>query len=95
MRRRIYGLMLALVGSLVLGAIAGESFFGLFIRAMPPAVLPSLNKSTDHMIFLGTGLLAGLVLFGWTLVVLGVSPLFRGRKKHAQVEESDQAPPAR
>ncbi len=92
MRKRIYGLILLLVASLILGGIAGEAFFGLFMRAIPPAMLPALNKSTDHMVFLGTGLLAGLVLFAWTLLVLGIAPLFAGRKKAARTESREGVP---
>ena len=73
------GLGLLLVGSLALGYIGGEVFYKLFLSTMPPAALGSFSRSTAHMGFVGYGLLAGAVIFVWTILAVLLAPVFRGR----------------
>lgn len=77
MTRRIIGLMIMFAGSLLLGILAGSWFFRLFRHTVPPAVLTSFNQATAHGAFLGYGLLAGVALFVWTLLAVGIDRLFR------------------
>ena len=78
MRRRIFGLVIMLIGSVLLGILTGNWYFHLFRQTVPPAVLTSFNQATAHAAFLGYGLLTGAVIFLWSLAVLALAKLFRG-----------------
>lgn len=77
MRRRIVGLVLMLIGSVILGILSGSWYFHLFRVTVPPAVLTSFNQATAQAAFLGYGLLIGAVIFLWSLAVLLLAKLFR------------------
>lgn len=77
MRRRIIGLVIMLIGSVLLGILSGNWYFHLFRQTVPPAVLTSFNQATAHAAFLGYGVLIGAVIFLWSLVILFLARLFR------------------
>ena len=73
------GLLLLLVASLAMGLLLGQWFFKIYTQTVPAAVVTSFNVATAHGWFLWNGVLAGLVLFIWGLLVMWLAPLFRGR----------------
>ena len=83
MSRRTVGFVVLLLGSLVLGVFAGDRFFSLFEKTVPPAMLTSFNRSTVKMAFLGYGAITGLAMFLWTLAVTMISPFFRQSKSNS------------
>lgn len=85
MDKRVIGLVLLLVGSVAIGALAGDRFFSLFVKTVPPAVLTSFNKGTAHGAFIVYGLVFGGGIFLWTLVGILSAPLFGRRKAASEV----------
>lgn len=81
MNRRLFGLVLLLVGSLVGGALSGNLFFNLFTKTVPPAVLTSFNKSTAHGAFIFYGFIMGIAIFVWVFVAILLAPMFRGKNE--------------
>ena len=59
-----------LIVSLVLGILAADRFFILFISAVPPMAMTSFNKGSAHVAFLGYGVVLGLVIFLWSLIAM-------------------------
>ena len=80
MDKRVIGVILLLVGSVAIGALAGDRFFSLFVKTVPPAVLTSFNKGTAHGAFIVYGLVLGGGIFLWTLVGVLIAPFFSRRK---------------
>jgi hypothetical protein len=82
MKGRTLGIILLLVGSVVLGLIAGQVNWSLFKKAIPPTLTSELNLITARGAAFTYGLLTGAVLFFWGLLVAVVAPAFRwkGRK---------------
>jgi len=80
MNRKVLGVIILLIGSVALGAIAGDRFFSLFTKTVPPAVLTSFNKGTAHWAFIFYGLILGGAIFAWTIAGILIAPLF-GRRK--------------
>lgn len=81
MSKRLIGIVLAAVGSVVLGIIAAQCFFGLFDKTVPPAVITSFNRSTAHGFFITYGLGLGVVIFAWTLLAVALARFFPGSPK--------------
>lgn len=77
MSRKMVGVILALVGSVVLGVVGGQWFFRLFDKTVPPAVITSFNRTTAHAAFLFDGVLLGVAVFAWVMAVLGLARFFR------------------
>ena len=75
MSKRLIGIVLAAVGSVVLGVIAEERFFRLFDRLTGQLISP-INKSADHGMFIAYGLGLGIAIFAWTLLVMGLARFF-------------------
>jgi uncharacterized membrane protein len=76
MSKRLIGIVLAAVGSVVLGIVAAQWFFGLYDRTVPPAVLTSFNKGAAHGAFVAYGLGLGIAIFAWTLLAVGLARFF-------------------
>lgn len=74
------GLILTLVGSLVLGVLAGLVFLSLFKSQVPPAAISAFTKTASPVTFVATGLGFGIVIAVWTLLVASVAPKFRTKK---------------
>jgi hypothetical protein len=75
--RRTIGLVFVLLGSEVIGVLAGEWFYGIFQKTVPPAAVAEFTRSAAHGWFLLNGAFVGLVVFGWALVVRAIAPVFR------------------
>ncbi|MBZ5640049.1 MAG: hypothetical protein LAO51_14980 [Acidobacteriia bacterium] len=77
MSRRLIGIVLSAAGSVVLGVIAAQWFFGLYDRTVPPAVLTAFNKGAAHGAFIAYGLGLGIAIFAWTLLAVWLARYFR------------------
>jgi hypothetical protein len=84
MKGRTLGMILLLVGSIVLGLIAGELNWTLFKKAIPPTMTSELNLVTAKGAAFTYGLLTGVLLFLWGLIVALISPAFRRQEKRSQ-----------
>jgi hypothetical protein len=80
--------ILPLLGSLVLGVLAGQLFFGIFNKTVPPAVLTSFNKGTAHAYFIVGGIVLGLAMFVWSLLVAGMMAATRKREPKSELRKS-------
>lgn len=80
--------ILPLLGSLVIGVLAGQLFFGIFNKTVPPAVLTSFNKGTAHAYFIVGGVALGVVMFVWSLLVSGMMAATRKREPKTDVKKS-------
>lgn len=74
------GLILALVGSMVLGVLAGLVFLSLFKSQVTPQNLSLLTKAVSPVTYVMTGLGLGLVIAAWSLLVASLAPQFRAKK---------------
>lgn len=79
MSRRSVGLILLAVASIALGVLAGLRYFHLFEITVPPAVLTDFNKGTARWAFIVYGMITAAAIFGWSLIVVLVAPLFKSR----------------
>ena len=84
MKSRTLGIILLLVGSIVLGLIAGQLNWNLFKKAIPPTMTSELNLVTAKGAAFTYGLLTGVLLFLWGLIVALISPAFRRQEKRSQ-----------
>ena len=80
--------ILPLLGSLVIGVIAGQLFFGIFNKTVPPAVLTSFNKGTAHAYFIVGGIVLGAGVFVWSLLVAGMMAATRRRESKTEVSKT-------
>ena len=80
MSRSRVGIVLVLLGSLVLGAVAGVVFHRLFLSNVPEQWLSSFQANVTPFAFIGTGLLFGIVIAVWALIVAGLAPRFRAKR---------------
>ncbi len=74
------GLILALIGSLILGVFAGWIFHRLFLAHVPEQCLSGFQASATPITFVGTGLVFGLAICIWALFVAWLAPGFRRPK---------------
>ncbi len=81
MSKRLIGIVLAAVGSVALGLIAAEWFFGLFNKTVPPAVITAFNRGAAHGAFIGYGIGLGVMIFAWTLLAVVLARFFPGAPK--------------
>lgn len=81
MSGKIVGTALLLVGSELLGLVAGEWFFKLFVRTVPPLAISALNQSAAHIAFISYGALFGLVIFLWSLAGVFLAFVLGGRRQ--------------
>jgi hypothetical protein len=89
MSRRTVGILLLLLGCEGIGLMAGQWFFGIFGKTVPPAMITDFNRSTAHALFLWRGLIVGFILFLWSFLAAVAAPLFN---KPAPREVSKPAP---
>jgi hypothetical protein len=75
------GIILALVGSLILGTAFGYVFLQIFQANVPQQWLSSFQANTSPFTFIGTGTLLGVVIFLWALVVAWLAGGFRKKSK--------------
>ncbi|HOX25501.1 MAG TPA: hypothetical protein PLL30_11980 [Candidatus Krumholzibacteria bacterium] len=79
MSRLRLGLLLTLIGSLALGVIFGIIFHRLFLSNVPQQWLSSFQANTAPFSFIGTGLVLGVLIWGWAVLVASLAPRFRRR----------------
>jgi len=77
MSRLRVGLVVTLIGSLALGVIFGIIFHRMFLANVPQQWLSSFQAQTTPFTFIGTGLLLGVVICAWALLVAWLAPRFR------------------
>ena len=80
MSPRGVGIVLLFLGSELVGFGLGEWFYGLFVKAVPPAVTSSFNSGAAHLAFLLYGGVSGAVIFVWSLLALALARLFGPRR---------------
>jgi hypothetical protein len=83
MSRRLVGIILLLVGSEILGLLAGQQFFRLMDSWVPPAVITDLSRSSARALYLMGGLGLGFVVFLWSLLAAWLARLFVGGARKA------------
>ena len=76
MSRTTVGMILLLVANVLLGFVTGRVFFGLFLHNIPPMALSAFSTSAAHMAYLTYGVGLGVLLFGWTMVIVLLSRFF-------------------
>ena len=76
MSRRLVGIILLAVGSLLLGYLGGSYAFRLFDKTVPPAVITDLVRGTAHAAYISLGVVFGIVIFAWTLLAVVASRFF-------------------
>jgi hypothetical protein len=76
--RRLFWVAYVLA-SVLLGVAAGQWFFSLFDRVVPPAVMTSFNRATAHGFFLMNGALLGFVVALWGLLAFWVARITGGK----------------
>jgi len=81
MSRKMYGVLILFVLSVVLGVLFGQVFFGLLEKSVPPVAQTDFNRSGAHFACILYGLGIGIVIFVWSLLVMVVAPVFRGTRK--------------
>jgi hypothetical protein len=81
MGRTRIGLLLALLGSLVLGVLFGWIFYRLYLLHVPEQVITAAQRGFSPVNFIGTGLLLGFVIWLWALLVAWLAPRFRSGAK--------------
>ena len=80
MSKRMIGLLLLLVASILFGLVLSELFFRLFLRTVPPLAVSQFNQSAAHVAFMFYGLGAGVAAFIWSVLVALVARVFAPRK---------------
>jgi len=70
------GLAIIFLVSLVLGVAGGQWYYHLFLQNLPPLALSSFNQGTAHFVFLGTGVICGIVIALWTMIALWIARRF-------------------
>jgi len=80
MSRRVWGFLVMLALSLLLGVGAGQFFFGIWEKTVPPAMTTSFNTGSAHAAYLGSGAVVGVVFFVWGLVSPLIALMFRPKR---------------
>jgi hypothetical protein len=77
MSRRVVGILVQLGLSVVLGVLAGEFFFKIWMKTVPSAVTTTFNTGSAHAYYLWAGAEMGLAFFLWGLLAPLVARIFR------------------
>jgi hypothetical protein len=75
--RTITGLVLLLVGSIVIGWYFGGWGYSLFVKTVPAGAITELVRGATKGAYVTGGLVLGLVIFGWSVLVAWGSRFFR------------------
>lgn len=78
--RAVFGIVLALVASLIFGIAIGEWYYRLFANAIPEALKAQTNMQGTHIMFVLRGLVVGGLAFVGSLIIAAAAPLFRAPK---------------
>lgn len=85
MSRRWVGLGLLLVASLAMGTAAGHRFYTLYAGSIPEALKATTSMRGTYLVFLFNGLGLGVACFVGALIVVALSPFFRGAERTTPV----------
>ena len=80
MSRRIVGILIQLGLSVLLGVLAGEFFFRIWLKTVPSAVTTSFNTTSAHAYYLWAGAEIGLAFFVWGLISPLIAMIFKPSK---------------
>jgi len=69
---------LNLVGSVVIGVLAGQKFFAIFDKTVPAGSMTELVRAGTHTAYLVSGAVFGLVIFAWTALAAWMARFFPG-----------------
>ena len=75
--RTITGLVLLAIGSLALGGYFGGWGYDLFVKTVPAGAITELVRSATKGAYVTGGLLLGVVVFAWSVLVAWASRFFR------------------
>lgn len=81
MNRKLVGLVLLLIGSEVVGIVAGQYAFRLFDKTVPPAVVTDLVRAGAHGAYVFYGVVLGLAVFAWSLLAAWAGRFFLGSSR--------------
>jgi hypothetical protein len=81
MSKRMIGLVLSLIVSVVIGIMAGQNFFRIFDKTVPAGSMTELVRTGTHTAYLISGIVLGVVIFGWTIVAAWMSRFFPAAAK--------------
>jgi hypothetical protein len=76
MSKRVIGLVLSLIVSVGIGVVAGQKFFVLFDKTVPAGSMTDLVRSGTRAAYLTSGIVFGLVIFGWTTAAVWLARFF-------------------
>ena len=75
--RTITGLVILLIGSIVIGWSFGGWGYSLFVKTVPAGAITELVRGATKGAYVTGGLILGLVVFGWSVLVAWGSRFFR------------------
>lgn len=75
--RTITGLVILLIGSIVIGWYFGGWGYSLFVKTVPAGAITELVRGATKGAYVTGGLILGLVIFGWSVLVAWGSRFFR------------------
>jgi hypothetical protein len=81
MSKRMIGLVLSLIGSVGIGVLAAQKFFQLFDKTVPAGSMTDLVRAGTHTAYLATGIVLGVVIFGWTIAAAWLAKFFPAAAK--------------
>lgn len=70
------GQWVLLLGSLVLGVLAGWGAFVIFEAKVPAAMQTAMLAAEARVYYLSSGLVFGFVIFGWTWIGIRIASNF-------------------
>ena len=76
MSKRMIGLVLSLIVSVVIGIAAGQNFFRIFDKTVPAGSMTEVVRAGTHSVYLVSGFVLGLVIFAWTAAAAWLTRFF-------------------
>jgi hypothetical protein len=76
MSKRLIGLALSLIVSIGIGVAAAQKFYLLFDKTVPAGSMTDLVRAGTHTAYLGSGVLFGVVIFGWATAAAWLAKFF-------------------
>jgi hypothetical protein len=76
MSKKMIGLVLSLVVSVVIGVLAGQKFYAIFDKTVPAGSMTELVRAGTHTAYLVSGAVFGLVIFAWTTAAVWLAKFF-------------------
>ena len=83
MSKKMIGLILNLIGSIVIGVLAGQKFFAIFDKTVPAGSMTDLVRAGTHTAYLMSGAIFGVVIFAWTALAAWLARFFPGASSSA------------